>query len=122
MRVVAIVLRAVLACAALPAAGGSQAMSANTDFAAILNVREATTLDEAAGRSGRLGWPAAPEDRNWRAGFERHNVGSVRVVGWRRAEREGDGLLSYWVASGRNAHRACSFATDQGWKVKGKAG
>ncbi|WP_338661470.1 hypothetical protein VQH23_14610 [Pararoseomonas sp. SCSIO 73927] len=88
-------------------------MSASPDFAAIIDVCEATTLDEAADRGGRLGWPAAPEDRDWRAGFERHNGGPVRVVGWRRAEREGDGLLSYWVASGRAPHRACSFATDR---------
>lgn len=74
---------------------------------------EATTLDEAAIRGGRLGWPAAPEDRQWRAGFERYNGGTVRVVGWRRGAREGDGLLSYRVASGPNAHAACTFSTDR---------
>lgn len=75
-------------------------------FAAILDVCEATTLDEAAARGGRLGWPAAAEDRDWRTRFERHNGGPVRVVGWRRSAREGDGLLSYWVVSGPNAHAA----------------
>jgi hypothetical protein len=64
MRAVAIVLRPLLACVALPAAGGSQAVCAITGLAAILDVCEATTLDEAADRGGRLGWPAAPEDHN----------------------------------------------------------
>ncbi len=88
-------------------------MSARADLIAILDVCEATSVDEATNRGGRLGWPTAPRDRDWRAGFERHNGGSVQVVGWHRTEREGDGLLSYWVASGRNPHRACSFTTDQ---------
>jgi len=113
MRTAAIVLATLLACAVLSAAGSSPAMSTSADFAAILDVCEAISLDEATNRGGRLGWPTAPEDRDWRAGFERHNGGPVHVVGWRRAEREGDGLLSYWVASGRDPHRACSFTTDQ---------
>lgn len=74
---------------------------------------EATTLDAAAIRGGHLGWPALPEDRNWRAAFEQHNGGTVRVIGWRRGAREGDGVLSYWVASGPNAHVACAFLTDR---------
>lgn len=81
-------------------------------FAAVLDVCDATTLDEARMRGGQLGWPLAPEDRNWIIGFERHNGGTVRVVGWRRGAHEGDGLLSYWVASGPNAHTACAFSTD----------
>jgi hypothetical protein len=100
MRTAAIVLANLLTCAVLSAAGSWSAMSASADFTAILDVCEATSLDEATNRGGRLGWPAAPEDRDWHAGFERHNGGPVHVVGWRRTEREGDGLLSYWVASG----------------------
>jgi hypothetical protein len=83
------------------------------DFTAILDVCEATTLDDAAIRGGHLGWPTAPEDRNWRIAFEQHNGGTVRVVGWRRSAREGDGVLSCWVASGSNAHVACAFLTDR---------
>ncbi|MBX9932467.1 MAG: hypothetical protein K2Y56_13150 [Methylobacterium sp.] len=82
-------------------------------FAAILDVCEATSLEEAAIRGGRLGWPVAPEDRDWRAGFERYEGGTVRVVGWRRGARGEDGLLSYWVASGPNARTACAFSTDR---------
>lgn len=105
-------LRAVLAGVAWLAATVVPALGAGDEFAAILDVCEATTLDDAALRGERLGWPAAPEDHDWRIGFERHNGGSVRVVGWRRGAREGDGLLSYWVASGPNAHVACAFSTD----------
>lgn len=104
------ILRAVLAGTALLSAMTAEA---GGGFAAILDVCEATTLDEAAIRGDRLGWPVAPEDRNWRTGFERHNGGTVRVVGWRRSARDGDGLLSYWVASGPNAHTACAFSTDE---------
>lgn len=84
-----------------------------TQFSTILDVCEAVTLDEAAIKAERLGWPVAPEDRDWRANFQRYNGGTVSIVSWRRSEREGDGMLSYWVASGPNAHRACVFATDQ---------
>ncbi len=113
MRMTAIGIATFLACAVLPVAGSLSAMSASADLTAILDVCEATSLDEAANRGEQLGWPKAPEDRDWRAGFERHNGGPVQVVGWRRIEREGDGLLSYWVASGRHPHTACSFSTDQ---------
>lgn len=108
-----IALCAILPCAVLPAAGGAQVAGTGNGFSTILDVCDATTLDEAAGRGERLGWPAAPEDRAWRARFERYNGGTVRVISWRRSEREGDGLLSYWVASGPNAHRACAFTTSQ---------
>lgn len=98
---------------ALLTASSSLAAETGPALAVILDVCESTTLDEAAVRGGHLGWPIAPEDRNWRTAFERHNGGSVRVVGWRQGAREGDGLLSYWVASGPNAHVACAFLTDQ---------
>ena len=112
MRRAMIVLWVTLACAVFPTPGGALAVTGETAFAAILYVCEAVTLEEAEARGERLGWPAAPDDRNWRAAFERHNGGTVRLIGWRRGGREGDGLLSYWVASGRNAHEACTFATD----------
>lgn len=98
---------------ALLTASSSLAAETGSALAVILDVCESTTLDEAAVRGGHLGWPTAPEDRNWRTAFERHNGGTVRVVGWRRSAREGDGLLSYWVASGPNAHVACAYLTDQ---------
>ena len=113
MRCVSIAFCAALACAVSPTAEGGPAASTGVEFSTILDVCEAVTLDEATAKGERLGWPAAPEDRDWRAGFERHNGGTVQVVGWRRSEREGDGLLSYWVASGPNAHTACGFVTDQ---------
>lgn len=106
-------LRAFVAVTALFAAMSSPTAETGPGLAAILDVCEATTLDEAVIRGGYLGWPAAPEDRNWRTVFEQQNGGTVRVVGWRRGAREGDGLLSYWVASGPNAHVACAFLTDQ---------
>lgn len=104
---------AILAGIVLPTAGGSLSTPAETEFTAVLDVCEATTLDEAAARGIRLGWPAAAEDWNWRASFERHNGGTVRVVGWRRGEREAEGLLAFWVASGANAHTACVLATER---------
>lgn len=113
MRIAAVVSAFLLACAAPPLIGCSPAMSLGADLTVILDVCEATSLVEATNRAERLGWPAIPEDRDWRAGFERHNGGSVDVVGWRRGAREGDGLLSYWVASGHDPHSACSFTTDQ---------
>lgn len=106
-----LIFRALLAGAALFAATGSLTAEAGSGLAVILDVCEATTLDEAAIRGGRLGWPAAPEDRDWRTNFERYNGGTVRAVGWRRGAGKSEGL-SYWVASGPNAHAACAFSTD----------
>lgn len=91
----------------------SPTSAAEQEFATIIGVCEATTLDEAEIRGGRLGWPLAPEEDDWRAGFEKHNGGAVRVVGWRRSSGGGDERLSYWVASGPNAHTACAFSTDR---------
>lgn len=113
MRSATIAFWAALAGTISPTAGGAPAVSTGIEFSTILDVCEALTLDEAATKGERLGWPVASEDREWRASFERHNGGPVQIVGWRQGEREGDGLLSYWVASGPNAHRACAFSTDQ---------
>lgn len=107
------VFQAVLVAVAAFAVTSTQAAEAGPKFAAILDVCEARTLDEATIRGGQLGWPVAPEDRAWRTGFERHNGGTVRVAGWRRGPRDGDGLLSFWVASGPNAHTACTVAIDR---------
>jgi hypothetical protein len=107
-----LMLRAVPAVVALLAASGSLTAEPEPGFSAILDVCEATSLEQAAIRGGALDWPAAPDDRDWRTSYERHNGGTVRVIGWRRGEREGDGLLAYWVATGPNAHLACSFSTD----------
>jgi hypothetical protein len=113
MRRATMALCALLACALPPGAGGAPALGAEAGFSSVLDVCDAVTLDEAAARGALLGWAVAPEDRGWRTAFERHNGGTVRVVGWRRGEREGDGMLSYWAASGPSAHRACSFSTQQ---------
>lgn len=108
-----LILRAVIAVAVSLAVMSAPTADTGPGFAAILDVCEASTLQEATIRGGHLGWPAASEDRNWRTSFERHNGGTVRVVSWRRGVREGDGLLSFWVASGPSGHAACAFSTDR---------
>lgn len=109
-----LILRALLVGISLVAATGSPIAEAGPGYPAILDVCEAGTLEEAAIRGGRLGWPATPPEdqklRNWRTSFERHNGGTVRIVAWDRDARD---ALSYWVASGPNAHAACNFSTDR---------
>lgn len=83
-------------------------MPALPTVAGLLEICSSGTMAEAASRGDRLGWQRQGGSRmeEWRAGFIRHNGGTVDVIGWRRGG-EGEATLSFWIARGPNAHRAC---------------
>ena len=98
-----------LLCAAALATTQAAASPALPSIPQLLELCASTSMAEATTRGERLGWQRLSEARlePWRSGFLRHNGGTVEVVGWQRGEREGEGSLSFWIAKGPNAHRAC---------------
>lgn len=49
-----------------------------------------------------------PEDKNWKSSYESYNKVTVDVVGW--SDEEAGSRLSFWVATGVNPGRACSYS------------
>lgn len=97
-------------CAALLFTRVAVAMPALPTVAQLLELCSSGTMTEALTRGNQLGWQRVNDDarmEEWRSGFIRHNGGAVEVVGWRRGTEEGLGLLSFWIARGASAHRAC---------------
>ncbi len=81
----------------------------------LLDLCASTTVADAAVKGDVLGWPRMTDaqTRSWRLSFLHFNGGSVSSVGWKRPQAAGETLLSFWIATGPNAHRACSYtATD----------
>ncbi|GEC35922.1 hypothetical protein N181_31890 [Sinorhizobium fredii USDA 205] len=80
--------------------------------AQLLDICGSSTVSEATTKGDALGWERMNDEQveEWRAGFLAHNGGSVDLVGWRRGEKEGDGMLSFWIAKGPNGHKACSYS------------
>ncbi|SHJ87737.1 hypothetical protein SAMN02745194_03620 [Roseomonas rosea] len=101
-----------LCAAALLATQPAAATPALPSIPKLLELCASTTMAEATARGERLGWQRLSDTRlePWRSGFLRHNGGTVEVVGWQRGEKEGEGALSFWIAKGPNAHRACYFS------------
>lgn len=80
----------------------------------LIDICESSTVAEASKKGNALGWEPG-EDRGWKKSFENYNGGSVDVVGWRRGEKDGDGLLSFWISTGPVSTRMCSYyATGDG--------
>lgn len=82
------------------------------DLDRILDLCASTTIAQAATQGDALGWDRAegPRYKAWRDSFVAYNGGSVEAVSWRRGTREADGQLSFWIARGPNAHRACTYS------------
>ena len=88
---------------------------ATLTVAQLLDLCASTTVADAASKGDVLGWPRMTDaqTKSWRTSFLRFNGGSVSVVGWKRPQAAGETLLSFWIATGPNAHRACTYtATD----------
>jgi hypothetical protein len=106
----------VIALATVMLFAGNPAWAMALDMDQLMGVCLSTTLAEAAEAGDRLGWvsedPQALED--WRSGFLGYNGGPVEVIGWRQGEAEKDEALSFWVAGGVNAHRACTYSASDG--------
>ena len=104
-----LMLPAVQVMATMPAA------PATLNMAQLLDLCASTTVADAATKGDVLGWPRMTDaqTKSWRLSFLHFNGGSVSSVGWKRPQPAGETLLSFWIATGPNAHRACSYtATD----------
>lgn len=97
-------------CCLILGAGAALAMPVDMTVDRLLNICEAHTVEAASAKGDELGWKRfeAPE---WRASFIAYNGSSVDVVSWRRELANKDETLSFWIAVGPNAHRACAYST-----------
>lgn len=99
----------------LSAVQAMAASPATLTMTQLLDLCASTTVAEAATKGDVLGWPRMTDaqTKSWQTSFLRFNGGSVSVVGWKRPQAAGETLLSFWIATGPNAHRACTYtATD----------
>lgn len=107
----------VIVCAAVISfAGIGPAWAMALDMEHLLGICQASSVAEAVQAGERLGWmPEDPQSLDdWRSGFLEYNGGPVDVVAWRRGKAEKDEALSFWIAGGVNAHRACTYSVTDG--------
>lgn len=102
-------------CVLLSGAGAAVGMPMQITVDRVLDICEAHTVEAASAKGDELGWQrlADPETKKWRTSFVAHNGGSVDVVGWRRELAGRDETLSFWIAVGPNAHKACAYSTTE---------
>ncbi len=100
-------------CAAFLSIGVATAMPVDITVDRLLNICEAPTVRAAIVKGDELGWKRLTnaETEEWRTNFVAYNGGSVEVVGWRREQAGGGESLSFWAATGPNAHKACAYST-----------
>lgn len=101
-----------LACAAACAIFSTTAAAASLSPEKLLDICAAPTVADAQARGDALGWTRMTEAdfREWRESFVGYNKGEVDVIGWRQPGSEKSDALSFWVARGPNAHRACTYS------------
>ena len=78
----------------------------------LIDLYAAPTVAAAAVIGDALGWERLTEadTEEWRRHFLAYNMGTVDHVGWRRETASGRESLSFWIATGPNAHKACSYS------------
>ncbi|NSZ17092.1 hypothetical protein [Agrobacterium vitis] len=86
----------------------SVSLANSITVAQALAVCRSTSVEEARQKGDQLGWPRMPEDKNWKSSYESYNKVTVDVVGW--WDEEAGSRLSFWVATGVNPGRACSYS------------
>ena len=100
-------------CAAFLDIGAATAMPDNMTVERLLAICEASSVQVATIQGDKLGWQRLTdaETEEWRAHFVGYNGGSVEAVGWRRKSADQSDLLSFWIATGPNGHKACTYST-----------
>ena len=80
-------------------------------MAQLFDICGSSTVGAAAAKGDGLGWRRASHAQleGWRSAFVAYLGGSVEIVGWRLGD--GDDSLSFWMAQGPNAHKACAYST-----------
>lgn len=98
----------------LTAVGFTVAAPHTLSPARLLEVCSSETIAEVTAKGDQLGWEAVPATDpgtiEWRQSFMSYNGGSVDVVGWRKNSTENEESISFWIAQGPNAHKACSYS------------
>ncbi|QEI07054.1 hypothetical protein FXN63_15310 [Pigmentiphaga aceris] len=81
--------------------------------AQILAVCESPSVEEATSKGDTIGWARMSDAQiePWRKDFLAFNGGSVSPVGWKKSAKPDDDVLSFWIAAGRDSHKACSYLT-----------
>ncbi len=106
-------------CAVFLNIGASVAAPAEITVDHLFDICEASNVQSATTKGDALGWQRLDnaETEEWRTHFNAYNGGSVDVVGWRRDKADRTETLSFWVAVGPNAHKACAFSMTkpEGW-------
>ena len=100
-------IAAILMVAAM--AGPAAATPPALTVARFLEICGSSTMTEAAGEGGALGWERmdAQKFQEWRAAFLRYNGESTEVIGWQRGKADDDDSL-FWIVTGPDGHRICS--------------
>ncbi|MGO4449118.1 hypothetical protein AB4Y96_09340 [Phyllobacterium sp. TAF24] len=93
-------------------AADAAALPKTLTAAQLVDVCSSSTVSDASGKGDHLGWQRMSEadTHEWRTSFLAYNGGTVDAIGWRRGEGERDGSLSFWIATGPNAHKACMYS------------
>lgn len=104
------ILFAIFATLSLPAT------AAEVPLQTVLPICMAQSMDEAEKAGAALNWHKLTEAdlADWRESFLDYNGGPLDVVGWRQGEKDTGESVSFWIAGGVNAHRACTYSTQNG--------
>ncbi|MCP2137509.1 hypothetical protein J2S28_004612 [Rhizobium sp. SLBN-94] len=79
----------------------------------LLDICEAPTVQAVVVKGDELDWQRLTDANigEWRRSFVGYNGGSADVVGWRDEKAGKAQLLSFWIATGPNGHKACAYTT-----------
>lgn len=74
-------------------------------------VCDSTNMQAALTKAESFGWKQVPDAElaDWRRGYEQYNSVTVEVASWRNGDEADAQIVSFWIASGANAHRACTY-------------
>jgi hypothetical protein len=95
--------------------GAAMAMPVDMTVDRLIDICAAPSVRMATEKGDALGWQRLPdaEAESWRTAFVAYNGGSVEIIGWQREQADGAESLSFWVAVGPNAHKACAYSTQR---------
>ncbi|SMQ86084.1 hypothetical protein SAMN06295905_3382 [Devosia lucknowensis] len=101
-------------CLLLASPGAVGAMPIDLSVERLFDLCASASVAAAAKTGDQLGWErlAEAEIEDWRAGFVAHNGGSVELVGWKRVRDGKAETTSFWIATGPNAHKGCTYGTE----------
>lgn len=72
---------------------------------------DSTDMQAALVTAESFGWKRLSDAEldEWRNDYERFNSVAVQVASWRNGKEPDTQTVAFWIASGANAHRACTY-------------